>query len=260
MKLILACGQFAPAGGDFSGNIGHIRALAAEASRRGASLLVLPELCLGGYPSATEARSWAVPKDGREMAEVGACAAEHGLAMCLGFAERAEGDLLFNSAAYVDRTGALLSVYRKVHLWVTEKDWARPGERFAATKDGELTAGMWICYDSRFPEGARSLARAGATLGLVGSAWFGPAEEWELAIRSRALDNGMFVAGASVLGAFGGSPFHGASLIADPHGKVLARAEEGREQVIWAEYDDEVVAGFRRRLPLLSDLRPHAYA
>ena len=119
---------------------------------------------------------------------------------------------------------------------------------------------MWICYDTRFPETSRTLSRAGATLGLVGSAWFGPPEEWELSLRARALDNGMFVAGASVLGSFGAAPFRGASLIADPHGRVLAQAREGVEEVICAEYDDREVESFRSRLPLLSDLRPGAYA
>ena len=121
----------------------------------------------------------------------------------------------------------------------------------------------WECGSAttrRFPETARTLTRAGATLGLVGSAWFGPPDEWELAVRSRALDNGIFVAGASVLGSFGAAPFRGASLIADPHGRVLARAREGVEEVICAEYDDEAVQSFRSRLPLLADLRPGAYA
>ncbi len=104
---------------------------------------------------------------------------------------------------FLDSRGTLRSVYRKVHLWVTEKEWALPGSGFPAMTAGDMRLGMWICYDTRFPEAARTLARSGATLGLVGSAWFGPAEEWELALRARALDNGMFVAGASVQGSFG---------------------------------------------------------
>ncbi len=259
VKCILACGQFAPAGAAISENLRHIRSLAKEAGGKGASVLVLPELCLCGYPAADQARARAVRPDGPEMAELGACAREAGVALCAGFAEAAPDGVLYNSAAYLDRHGTLKSVYRKVHLWITEKQWAQPGSGFAAMRDGGLTAGMWICYDSRFPEGARALARAGATLALVGSAWFGPADEWELAIRSRALDNGMFVAGATVLGSFGTAPFRGASLIVDPHGRVLARAREGVEEVISAEYDEEAVASFRARLPLLDDLRPAAY-
>ena len=234
--------------------------LARQASDRGAGILVLPELCLCGYPSAEAARGWAVPADGTEIDRLAELTRENRIALCFGFAEAAEGGILYNSMGFIDRTGTLRAVYRKVHLWVTEKEWATPGADFASVTDGDLRLGMWICYDTRFPETSRTLARAGATLGLVGSAWFGPPEEWELALRARALDNGMFVAGASVLGSFGAAPFRGASLIADPHGRVLAQAREGAEEVICAEYDDRAVQSFRSRLPLLSDLRPGAYA
>lgn len=259
MKATLACGQFAPAAGGIQENIAHIRSLALEAARNGAAILVLPELSLCGCPPASDARAWAVRADGPEMSAVADCARENAIALCLGFAELAPDGVLHNSAAYVDRSGTLRTVYRKVHLWVTEKEWARPGTGFAAMTDVGIRLGMWICYDTRFPEAARSLARAGARLGLVGSAWFGPPDEWELAVRARALDNGIYVAGAAVLGSFGASPFRGASLIADPHGRVLARAREGTEDVIFGEYDDAVVESFHARIPLLDHLRPETY-
>jgi len=260
VKCILACGQFAPAAGGIRENTDRMRSLAREAAGRGAGVIVLPELCLCGYPPASEARGWSVRPGGPEIAQLSECARENGIALCFGFAELTSENDLHNSMGFMDRGGVLRSVYRKVHLWVTEKDWAGPGPGFQAMTAGALRLGMWICYDTRFPEAARTLAQRGATLGLVGSAWFGPAEEWELALRARALDNGMFVAGASVQGSFGSAPFRGASLIVDPHGRVLARTREGIEEVICAEYDDEAVASFRTRLPLLADLRPGAYA
>ena len=260
MKTILACGQFAPVAGAIRANTERIRALAGDAAGRGAGILVLPELCLCGYPHPAEARAAAVGPDGPEIGRLSDCARKNAIALCFGFAECAPDNVLHNSMGFLDSRGDLLSVYRKVHLWVTEKEWALPGSGFQAMTAGGIRLGMWICYDTRFPEAARALARSGATLGLVGSAWFGPAEEWELALRARALDNGMFVAGASVQGSFGDAPFHGASLVVDPHGRVLARAREGAEEVICAEYDDETVASFRARLPLLTDLRPGAYA
>ena len=260
MKSILACGQFAPAPGGIQENTGHISALARSAAGRGAGILVLPELCLCGYPSPADARAWAVAPDGAEIARLCACARENAIALCFGFAELTPEQGLCNSMGFIDAAGILLGVYRKVHLWVTEKDWAAPGAGFQAMTAAGVRLGMWICYDTRFPEAARSLARSGATLACVGSAWFGPPDEWELALRARALDNGMFAAGAAVQGAFGAAPFRGVSLIVDPHGRVIARAREGAEEVICAEYDDDAVASFRSRLPLLSDLRPGSYA
>lgn len=259
MKSVIACGQFAPLPGDIAGNTERMRAQAREAARLGARLLVLPELCLCGYPEPGEAAARACAADGPEVNGVAECAREGGLGICFGFVEQASDGRLHNSMAFVDGRGEVRAVYRKVHLWATERKWANPGESFASFVDGSLRLGMWICYDTRFPEAARSLARSGATLALVGSAWFGPEEEWELALRARALDNGMFVAGAAVQGAFGALPFHGASLIVDPHGRVLARARRDRDDLIAAEHDDEAVGEFRARLPLLDDLRPGTY-
>lgn len=260
MKTVIACGQFAPVPGDINGNIERMRAQAREAARLGARVLVLPELCLCGYPEAGEAEARAVAADGPEIGRVGTHTREAGVALCFGFVERSADGKLRNSMAFVDERGRLAAVYRKVHLWITEKAWAVPGESFQSFDHGSLRLGMWICYDTRFPEAARRLALSGATLCLVGSAWFGPEDEWELALRARAVDNGMFAAGAAVQGSFGSAPFHGASLIIDPHGRVLARARADRDDVIAAEHDDDAVKSFRARLPLLDDRRPDAYA
>ena len=71
MKTVIACGQFAPLPGDIDGNIERMRAQAREAARLGARVLVLPELCLCGYPEAGQAQARAVAPDGPEIGRVG---------------------------------------------------------------------------------------------------------------------------------------------------------------------------------------------
>jgi len=233
--------------------------MAAQAARLGARVVVFPELCLSGYLAPADAPGVAVRIDGPEIAKLRAAARATGIALCFGFPERAAADALYNSMAFVDRDGGEPIVYRKIHLWITERGWAAEGAGLVSFGVDGARCGMWICYDCRFPEVARALALREATLALVGSAWFGPAAEWELAARARALDNGMFVAGATLQGSFGDAPFHGASIIVDPHGCVLASAAEGEERVIAAEYDERAVDSFRKRLPLLRDMRPSSY-
>jgi predicted amidohydrolase len=233
---------------------------AAEARSLDAAIILYPELCVPGYPTAARAKDLAVGLDSEHIGRLRETARREGIALCFGFAERTPLGVLHNSMAFVDAQGALLAVYRKVHLWASERGWAEAGDRFACFSSGAFNLGMWICYDTRFPEAARAIALCGATLGLAGSAWFGPAEEWELALRSRALDNGIFAAGAALQGEFEGAAFHGGSLIIDPHGRILAEGREGRDEVIAAEYDDDAVLSFRKRLPLLDHRRPGAYA
>jgi len=255
VSVVVACAQLACAGGDIPGNTSIMAEMAVRASRLRARILVFPELCLSGYLAPSDALRLAVSANGPEIGELCAVAQETGVALCFGFPERAP-DGLYNSMAFVEKDGRQPIVYRKVHLWVTEKGWASEGKRLVSFQVDDQRCGMWVCYDCRFPEVARALALGGATLGLIGSAWFGPAPEWELAARARALDNGIFVAGATAQGKFGAAALHGESLIVDPHGNILASAPEGEECVIAAECDQRAVDSCRKRLPLLQDMRP----
>ncbi len=232
-----------------------MEALARQAAGRGAAIAVFPELCLTGYLPPDEVRQLAVPLDSEGIGRLRRAAANAGIALAFGFPERGPGARLHDSMAFVDARGEIAAVYRKVHLFGSESAWAEAGTAFAAFDAGPFRAGLLICYDTRFPEAARALAAAGAAAALTAAAWLGPADEWELAVRARAMDNGMFVAAAALQGA----GLHGGSLIADPHGRVLARAAEGREELITAPVDPAEIDAFRARVPLLKDRRPAAY-
>lgn len=75
-----------------------------------------------------------------------------------------EEDILYNSQFFLDDTGVLLGTYRKVHLFDSEKNYFTPGDQFKVfdTKIGRI--GLFICYDTFFPEAARSLAIQGVDL------------------------------------------------------------------------------------------------
>jgi predicted amidohydrolase len=254
MKLAMACAQFAAAPADVPANLEKIDALAREAAARGAAVVVLPELCLSGYLPAGEIERFAAAVDGPELARVAAAARGAGIAIAPGFAERSADGSLYDSVALIAADGSIVAVRRKAHLFGLEARWAARGETVAAFDAFGVRCGAWVCYDTRFPELARRLALDGATLCFTGAAWMGPADEWELAVRARAMDNGMYVAAAALQGCGRGFAFNGTSLVADPHGRVIARAPQG-EAVIVAEYDDAAVAGCRARLPLLEHRR-----
>jgi predicted amidohydrolase len=255
----IACGQFTAAPGDMGRNISLMTEMAHEAALKGASLIVFPEMSLSGYLPAEEVKAAAVSPEGAEVAGMLAAAHEAGIWILFGFAEARGGGKISNSMACADTRGRLIGIYRKVHLFTGEEKWAEPGDGFIAIDTGFARIAPLLCYDGRFPEAARAVSSAGAVLALTGAAWLGPAEEWELAMRARALDNGMYAAGAALQGSYAGNWFHGESLISDPHGRVIARAREGREMVIIGDFDTDIVASFRARLPLLRHLRPEAY-
>ncbi len=254
MRIGIACAQFAAVPGDLAANAGRVGALAREAAGRGAALVVFPETCLTGYLPAGEIETLAVAADGPELAAVAETARAARIAIALGFAERGADGRRSSSIAVLGPDGRLAAVRRKAHLFGGEPRWASPADGARVFDLAGVRCGAWVCYDTRFPELARRLALDGATLGLVAAAWLGPVDEWELAVRARAMDNGIFVAAAALQGEARGMAFCGTSLIADPHGRVIARAASG-DGVVTAAYDDAAIAECRARLPLLDHRR-----
>jgi predicted amidohydrolase len=160
--IIVAAVQTAPVFGDVTGNVERALALVPDAC----DLAVLPELCTTGYQfvSRAEARSLAetVP-DGPTCARLRAFAAARGTHVVAGLAER-HGEQVFNSAVLFRPDGGW-GLYRKVHLFWEEKMLFDAGDRgFPVFAAAGATVGLMICFDWIFPEAARSLALAGATL------------------------------------------------------------------------------------------------
>ncbi|GAA4512119.1 nitrilase family protein [Actinoallomurus oryzae] len=205
----------------------------ASAARAGAGLVVLPELLSTGYvldrtALADLAESVAAP--GACLRAWSAEAARHGVTVVAGFAER-DGDRLFNSAAVIDRSGAIAGVYRKLHLFGAERDVFAPGDRglpvFAV--DG-LRVGVLICYDLRFPEAMRILAVRGAELVAVPTAWVRGFDHARHGARVPQVDgvlvqanlNQVAVVCADQWGEQAPHTFLGRSLVADPYGLAVA--------------------------------------
>ncbi len=256
MTLRIGCAQYTAINGDASANLATISRLAEQATADNVSLLVLPELGVTGYGKPDMVAAAAEPIPGPISQQLSAIAREHRLAIAGCIAEKNEQTgLKHNTMLLHDEDGMEILRYRKVHLWDTEKSWATPGTGFPVATLQDTQIGMIVCYDSRFPESVRSLAKNGAQLALSCAAWFGPDEEWELALRSRAMDNGIFVAGSVLLGPH----FRGVALIANPHGKILAQGKPGEDSVVIANIDLDVMKEFHARVPLLEHLKPNSY-
>jgi predicted amidohydrolase len=230
------------------------------AKGQGCDVILYPELIVTAYLPADQVIPLAEPIAGPSVAALGEAAKQLGIGIVFGFAERDEDrGVLYNSMVALDKRGEVVAVYHKMHLWAGEKTWAEPGECASAFEIDGVRYSGWICYDTRFPELARLGALAGADVALVPTAWLGPGEEWELALRARALDNGIFVAGADIISDDPQLRCRGLSMIVGPKGNVLARAEPGQEGIIVAQCTDRDLMAQRGRVPLLSDRRPDRY-
>ena len=265
-RFVAACVQMRSAddkGRNLEAALAHVGAAAAL----GAQLVVLPETFSWRGPAARDGEN-AEPLDGPTLARLADAARRHRLTLVAGsILERAaDGASPYNTSVVLGPDGARLATYRKMHLFdvsipgkVEVRESAKRGRGsdvvVADTPVGRL--GMTVCYDLRFPELYRALARAGADVLCVPSAFTFPtgAAHWEVLLRARAIENQCWVLAANQHGPSGqGHADYGHSMIVDPWGTVVACASDG-ERVVAAEIDLGLLAKVRREMPCLEHAR-----
>lgn len=223
-----------------------------KAVAAGANLVALPELFAHGYNIGDTLRTLAEPQDGPLRARIGELACAHGLAILYGYAERA-GDRIFNTAACVDASGALVGHHRKLAIPPGfEQGIFTAGAGIRLFDLAGLRIAILICYDAEFAETARHAATLGAQLIVVptalGAAWGWVADQM---IPTRGYENGVYLAYINHAGVEEDMHYLGRSLIAAPDGQELARAGAAAEMLI-AEIDHARVTAAQARLPYLA--------
>jgi predicted amidohydrolase len=239
------------------------RVVAMVRERRGADLVVLPELWPHGGFSYRDWAACAEPVDGPTATAVAQAAAEIGAVVHAGSIIERDGESLYNTALLFGPDGGTLARYRKIHRFgfgAGEPLLLEPGDELVTVAidvrgHGALTVGLATCYDLRFPEMFRGLLDAGAQVVLVPAAW--PAarvHHWTLLARARAVEDQVVVVAANTAGTHAGTPMGGLSIVVGPMGEVLAEAGSDQE-VLVAEVDPGEVAAVRERFPVLADRR-----
>jgi predicted amidohydrolase len=221
-------------------NLRRVRDRMVVAADKGANLVVFPECTTTGYcfDSFDTVRKLAEPRDGRVCTEVQAHCQRLGVSVVIGMLELAE-DLVFNSAALIGPHG-LVGTYRKIHLPVLGLDrYTTPGDGgFKTFEHDGLSIGLNICYDSAFPEAARSLALQGADLVVLPTNWPGTSSVTADHVpNTRALENHVYFLAINRIGIENGVEFIGKSKICDPLGHELDAANHPRETILFADVD-----------------------
>lgn len=224
--------------------------LLSAAKKQNSDVVVLPELFNTGYYLAGM-RQKSKDQDGPAVLE--RSAEELGMAIVAGMPER-KGTCLYNAAWLFESGKKGRVVYRKNHLFAVGK--LKESRVFSAGTSAKVfdtsfgRVGVQICFDLRYPDAARKLARQGAHLLLYPSA-FGSARihHWQPLLKARAIENQCFVAGCNRVGT-DDMPFGGQSAIYGPQGELLGELD-GREQgILMADLDFGQVAKARASLTL----------
>ncbi len=242
-----------------------------DAAGAGAEFVALPEKW-NRLAGGEELVAGAEPLDGPSLGAARGWARELGIHLLAGsISERGgEGEKASNTSVLIDPEGEDLAIYRKIHMFdvdaggvsYRESEFERPGTDPSSPRSANLTLGLTVCYDLRFPELFRILALRGARLIAVPSAFTLATgrDHWEVLLRARAIENQLFVLAPNQVGE---APPHyssfGRSMIVDPWGVVLATAPDG-ECFVSAELDLAAQDRVRESLPALANRQPGAYA
>ena len=167
-------------------------------------------------------------------------------------------------------SGKEIARYDKIHMFdvdlpngesYRESSDYEPGDKSALADTDFGKVGLTICYDLRFPHLYRDLAKAGASILAVPSAFTVPTGQahWSVLQRARAIETGSFVVSAAQCGQHDGDrKTYGHSIIVDPWGVVLAEAGE-EPGVITADLDLSAVDKARQAIPALQHDRDYAF-
>jgi NAD+ synthase (glutamine-hydrolysing) len=247
-RFRLALAQIDPTVGDVEGNVRLISESVERAREGGAQVVLLPELCISGYPPEDlllRRDFLAAVREGLD-----AVASEvHGIVALVGFPEAVERTVqelehfnplidpppppAHNSLAIV-ADGEVQGVYRKCNLpnygVFDERRYFEPGDEAALIDVDGVPVGLTVCEDiwhPGFPE--REEAAAGARLVVNSSAspyHRGKGRAREAMVADRARSNRAAFALCNTVGGQDELVFDGGSVVISADGEVLARAAE----------------------------------
>ena len=260
-------------------NIDHALTMAGEAIAQGAELIVLPEVFSTGfcYDNIEENAECAPYPTIVTLCEF---SKEHDCILIGSIIEAAkDGKTIqphdvshYNSnhncnpshnynLGFCIESGKLAGTYRKTHPFGQEKTYFSGGDTILPIRleKNDITIGLEICYELRFPEVARKLALAGADILVTIAEFPDPREHhWKTLAIARAIENQIPHIACNRAGKNPYSSFFGSSMIIDAWGNVKVQASD-EECIIVYDIDMCETDTIRNAIPVFDDRRPDIY-
>lgn len=272
MSFQIACAQIAPKKAEVAANLGRIGEIFLQAEAEHIDLLLLPEASTSGYfleGGVLESSLTSGELQERIWSLVGG-KLKKPIDVALGFYQNDEGNL-YNAAAYIELlpTGPrIVGIYRKFFLptyGVFDEDrFVTRGRDLCVMETRLGRIALLVCEDVWHSVMPTLCAVSGAQVLLVPAAspargFAGPEIEnhdrYRRLFRAISEEHGVFCINSQLCGFEGGKGFVGGSMMFDPTGRLIAEAPVGKEALLTAEIDLELVAIARSQSPLLSDLQ-----
>lgn len=261
MRLSMA--QY-PLTADKQANLATALRWMGAASRQNAELIFFPELCLSPFfpqISGGDASNYLMTVGGEEVLQFQRACKDFGLIASPNIYLQESGKP-FDASLMIDEKGVLLGVSKMVHIVQVprffEQDYYAPsdtGFKVYETRMGKI--GIIVCFDRHYPESIRTCALRGAQLIIIPTANTKdePRDMFEWELRVSAMQNGVYIAMCNRVGREGDVTFCGESVLVDPNGNIVARADDA-EDLLCADLDFSSIERARAQRPYLSLRRP----
>jgi len=215
-------------------------------------LLIAPEMCLTGFSFSKIV----------ESANYNIAHVENIKGLCELYHTAFYGSFLikkkekyYNRAYFINSEGEIEKHYDKLHLikGFNEHKYLYPGKKNKVIYYKNLKIGLLVCYDLRFAEQFRAMAKEECDLYLLCAQWPKTRiNDMLLLARARALENQAFVALCNATGKAGKFEMGGSSVIIDCYGKIQTNLDS-KITTITTEIDFYLVQKFRDDFPVLYD-------
>ena len=225
------------------------------ALREGCDIVILPEMFNTGFSMNV---SSIAEEDGRTHSVLSRLSKQYNMNLIAGFPiksihqEKAE-----NIAVVYDRKGGLIARYSKLHpfSFAEEDKYYIAGADTVIFNVEGISASIFICYDLRFPEVFRRVAKDVQIIFIIANWPSSRKEHWETLLKARAIENQCFIVGVNRTGRDGNKiQYPGKSCIFDPSGKEICSGDNKKE-FITCEINPQEVNEVRARFPFLKDMR-----
>lgn len=252
---------------DPAANLAKAVEMIALAAERGARIIATPQLFTlpwFAFESRKDHFQWAETIDGPTVSTLQEEARKRGVVLIGTFFEK-DGDSCYSTAAVIEKDGALLGRYRKVHLpqiplW-EEKYYFKSGDLgFPVFQTSFARIGVQICWDNFFPEGSRIMALHGAQIIIAPTAAaFASQSRWEKMICANAIANNVFILRVNRAGKEERQNFYGRSFCVNPFGELIAAPAGANDAILFSELDLNEVEETRDLWTFFKDRRPELY-
>ena len=236
-RLSIACLQTCPKA-TIGEAIDEALPIAEEAVEAGADILFLPEYCSGLVSEEGVLKPPAAPEADHPMVSLfQQFARRTKVCVSLGsVAVSSASDKIINRAIMINTDGKVISRYDKIHLFdvqispteiYRESATVIAGDNASIINFDDFKLAHVICYDLRFPNLYRELAKRGAQIILSPAAFTVPSGKahWEILTRARAIENNVFLIATNMCGTHHKNrKTYGHSVLVSPWGKLLNKS------------------------------------